>query len=237
MQLIALRTVRYNDRHSILSVYTPSHGRVSVLVPANAGKEARRTRALLMPLSVVEAEIAFRPDRTIFTISDVRPAPGTTPLHMSGEPLRGLIAMFLADFVESLVRESPPDPVLFDGIADIATLLGQAPAAWLPNFHLIALVRLAILGGIEPDTATYQRGRVLDLTDGVWRVTPPLHGAWLHADASRLAAILTAIPWRHASLLRLPSPTRRAAIDTIVTYFESHLGPLRLPSLPILRDL
>lgn len=237
MLLIALRTVRYNDRHSILSVYSAERGRLSVLVPAGGGREARRTRALLMPLSVVEAEVAFRPDRSIFAISDVRTAPRLTPLHISGDPLRGLLGLFLADVLESLVRESPPDPLLFDGVRDIAARLAEAPSRSLPNFHLLALVRLARLTGIEPDTATYRPGRFLDLTEGVWRNTPPVSGQWLEAAPSRVAALLASLQWHHASLLRLDTAARRTAIDTIVSYFEAHLGTLRLPSLSILREL
>ena len=50
LNCIALRTVRYSDRNSILSVYTLQQGRMSLLVPAGTGKAAARLRALLMPL-------------------------------------------------------------------------------------------------------------------------------------------------------------------------------------------
>ena len=40
LHCIALRTIKYNERHSILSAYSLEVGRVSFLVPAGAGKEA-----------------------------------------------------------------------------------------------------------------------------------------------------------------------------------------------------
>ncbi len=35
---IALRMIRYNDRHSILTAYSRQAGRVALLVPAGAGQ-------------------------------------------------------------------------------------------------------------------------------------------------------------------------------------------------------
>ena len=54
LHCIALRTIKYNERHSILSAYSLEVGRVSFLVPAGAGMEATRRRALFLPLGAVE---------------------------------------------------------------------------------------------------------------------------------------------------------------------------------------
>ena len=51
IEAIALRMVRYNDRHSILSAYSRQAGRMSLLVPAGPSASARRVRALLMPMA------------------------------------------------------------------------------------------------------------------------------------------------------------------------------------------
>lgn len=126
---------------------------------------------------------------------------------------------------------------MFGFVRQVAARIADAPRHWLPNLHLIALARLTGIAGIEPDTATARPGRFLDMTDGVWRTSPPLHGSWLEPGPSRLAAILAAMDWHHAPLLHLDGATRRAAIDSMVAYFESHLGPMRLPSLAVLREL
>lgn len=237
MQLIALRTVQYNDKHSILSVYTAERGRVSVFVPATKSKEARRTRALLMPFAVVEAEINFRPDKSIYSISDIRPATGVTPLHISADPLRGIIGMFLADFVQALLRESPPDSNLFEFLKYIGALLAEAPDKWLPNFHILTLIKLTNLMGIAPDESTAVKGRVLDMKDGMWRSMPPLHNAWLDQENSRIAATLCKLDWQHITMLNLTPQSRRAILDGIIAYYETHFGSLHLPTLSVLRDL
>ena len=97
MELIALRTVRYNDKNSILSAFTAERGRVSVLVSASGSKEARRRRALLMPLSVVDAEIDIRPGRDIFNLRDIRPL--SSSLSIFSSHVKSAVAIFLADFL------------------------------------------------------------------------------------------------------------------------------------------
>lgn len=64
---IALRTVKYSDRASILSVYTAQRGRMSLAVPAGKGKSAARFRALTMPMAVFECQADVRPGREIAT--------------------------------------------------------------------------------------------------------------------------------------------------------------------------
>ncbi len=53
LNLIPLRVIPYSDRNSILSAYSRELGRVSFVVPAGAGREARRRRALLMPMRYI----------------------------------------------------------------------------------------------------------------------------------------------------------------------------------------
>ena len=69
---MTIRTVRYDDKNSNLSAFTAERGMVSLLVSASGSKEARRRRALLMPLSIVDAEIDFKPGRDIYNLRDAR---------------------------------------------------------------------------------------------------------------------------------------------------------------------
>lgn len=234
MELIALRTVRYNDRHSILSAFTEARGRVSLLVPAGNGKEARRRRALLMPLSVSDCEIDFRPGREIFNISDVRPV--YPAVNIASSPVRSIQALFLADFLNSLLRESQADPILFGFLKEMAAALELLPADMLANFHLVTLARLTRFVGIGPDFATYRRGHVFDLQDGLWRTTPPLHSRWLEAGDARVAFILCHLGWHSLRRLRLSRDGRNRALDFMLDYYEGHFSKLTLPSLAVLRD-
>ena len=61
LHCLALRTVRHDDRTSILSAWTAECGRVGISMPAGTGREAQRRRALTMPLAIFEGVVVSRP--------------------------------------------------------------------------------------------------------------------------------------------------------------------------------
>ena len=121
LDCIALRTVRYSDRNSILTAYTRQGGRLSFLVPAGTGRAAARLRALLMPMGRFECVADIRPGRDIHSIRDVK----AVVLPPVADPLRSTIALFVADMLSTLLKEPMSDPLLFDFIDDALRRLGR----------------------------------------------------------------------------------------------------------------
>ena len=50
LQVVVLRTIKYNDKNAIVRVYTDMHGVMAFLLPQGNGKVARQRRALFQPL-------------------------------------------------------------------------------------------------------------------------------------------------------------------------------------------
>lgn len=234
---VALRTVRYNDRNSILTAWTAELGRTALLMPDGAGRESRRRRALTMPLSLFEGQVDVRPGREIMTVRDMRPLAVTTAL--SAHPVKAALAMFLAEVLQAVLRDAgQADPVLWRLIHDTVTALDRAPDRALANFHLWFLYRLGVVIGIEPDTSTFERGRVFDMADGIFRDSAPGHADYVEAAEARIVVILGRLSERSLPLLRMSSERRSRALDGILRYYTLHHSPLNaLHSLPVLRTL
>ncbi len=238
MELIALRTVRYNDKNSILSAFTAERGRVSLLVSASGSKEARRRRALLMPLSIVDAEIDFKPGRDIYDLRDVRPL--GSPLSIISSPVKSSIAIFITDFLNSILRQESADPQLFDFLRQEILALETIDNDKAVNSHIGMLCRLSRFMGIQPDVGSYRKGAFFDMADGVWRTSPPLHNAWLDQKESRIAYIAMsrmATPLCHLPTLLNRRMVRNRAIDILIEYYTAHFTKLHLPSLDVLREM
>ena len=73
MHIIALRTIKHNERSSILTAFSLEAGRVAFALPAGGGREAIRRRALLMPLSAVECVADTRRGTDILLMHGPRP--------------------------------------------------------------------------------------------------------------------------------------------------------------------
>lgn len=236
LNCIALRTVKYNDRHSILTAYSREIGRVSFLVPAGAGREAVRRRAFLMPMGLFSCIGDLRPLRDIATMRDPRP---TVPLQgLLSDPVKGMIAMFVAEVLHDLLREQQSDPLLFDFASDAIMRLDGMDSSHAANFHICFLYRLTRFVGIEPDTATWEEGRVFDMVEAVYRDTPPLHSHYLTPEQGDALHRLSRISWDNMHLFRFNRDQRNAITDLLLQYYSMHYATLpQLRSLDILRQL
>lgn len=234
IEAIALRMVRYNDRHSILSAYSREAGRLALLVPAGASASARRQRALLMPMVHFECVVSLSPGRDICGFRDLRPV----ALPPEGNVVRASLALFAADLLNTLLREPMPDEALFAYIAGVASrisspALSPRGAANLPLALLIGLTRHM---GIEPDWSTYTPGSVFDLADGIFRPAPPAHGRFISTEEASAAFTFRRMTPRTAFRFPLNRAQRNRALDTALRYYSLHLPTFAAPqSLDILR--
>lgn len=232
---ICLRLVAHTDKVSIATLYTRELGMVAAAVHLGKSAESRRRRAMLMPLSLVEAVCS--PSRTgnLASLCDMAMSPGAVS---AGSPLRSLISAFLADFLCAVLRDGQPDAHLFDFIADSVRSLSAATGTALANFHLFFLYRLGGFLGIAPDMATYRKGWCLDLREGTFCPSPPPHRDYIDGGATAFVYALSRADMRSLGLLKLSRDQRNLILDTMLAYYTMHHTPVtRLTSLEIIRDM
>lgn len=208
-----------------------------MLVPAGAGREARRRRALSAPLATFEGECDIRPGRELLTVRDVRPMAGS--LALCADPAKSLAAVFLAEALDLLLRRSERDDTLSDFLfGSLERFASLSSAAATANFHLVFLYLLAGPMGIAPDVAEWREGYVFDMRDGVFRPSAPSHADFLTpAEAAELARI-DRLNYRNMHLWCLDHNGRNEILDRLLRYYAIHLAPLTaLKSLEVLRSL
>ena len=218
VKCIALRTGKVADSRNLLSVWTAGEGRLSFAVAAGHGREAARRRALLSPLATFEAVADIRPQRAIHTLRDVAPLPHS--LAFAASPVKTANAQFLADALDVLLRQSPPDTELSDFLFDAVALFADAEGHATANFNASFFYHLTYFLGISPNLEG--EGSVFDLRSG----------------SLAAARALARVPLRHCGMLRIPRADRARALDTILRYYSIHIAPLdSLASLAIVKSL
>lgn len=231
-----LRVVRYSDNASIATVWTRQAGRMSVLVPSGSSKEARRRRAIMMPLGQFEGVLAGKPGSEVRRLSDVR-AIQASPAATS-HPVRTVVTMFLAEFLYAVLKESQPDELLSQYLAEGITVLGAAEGVALANFHLAFMYHLGHFLGIEPDTGTYRAGRCFDLKEARFSDAMPMHRLCLLPDEARVVYVLGRIRWDMLGRMRFSRQQRHRVLEVIVQYYGLHHTMVgQMPSLAIARQI
>ena len=238
LQFISLRTVKYDDKRAIVTAWSRSHGRLSLLTAAGATREAARRRALLMPLSLFEGVADLRPDREIYPLREVRPL--RVLAHIHAHPLKAVMSLFVADFLEWALRTSPPDQHLTDFLFESVALLDSLrDATAVANFHLYLLDHLGRFLGIEPDIGSRMADTdVFDMRDGVFRASAPMHSRYHAGSRARAVWLLSRMRPQTLAAFRFTRAERNDILDEILAYYSMHLSPVgALPSLAIVRDV
>ncbi|WP_290095750.1 DNA repair protein RecO [uncultured Duncaniella sp.] len=236
LSFIALKSTRYSDSQNILTAYSRELGRVSMAVPAGKGKGASRIRALTMPLSILECETDVKPSREVMPIRQVRPVIVLGEVHT--HPVKQMLAMFLAEVLSVVLRESVPDDRVYRYLESSISYLDSVHGGLVANFHICFLLHLGRLLGIEPDVSTYAPGMVIDLRDGIWRGSMPLHGEWLSPEESAAAVRMLRMTYSNMASFRLTREQRSRALDLVLRYYSLHVAPLsHIRSLEILRSM
>lgn len=227
--------VRHSDRHNVVTLYTPTRGRLSCLSSAGAGKTARLRAARLQPLSVVEAEIRFRPGRDLQTLGRISVAEAWPGLRLS--PVKAAVALFLQDFLRRFLRDSPPDSSLWAYITSSLRFF-SAQRAGIANFHICFIVGLLGPAGIMPDFDEAEEGAFFDMRAGRFTILPPPHPDAVPPAEAAYLPLLARINAANMHRFRFTGAQRRRVLSGLLRYYAIHLpGLASLRSPDVLADV
>lgn len=238
LHCIALRTIRYSDKHSILTAYSRQMGRISLLVPAGKGKTASRYRALTMPMAVFECQADIKPGREIHPFRDLKLDTDCLQSDFAN-PVRSVLAVFLADFFISVLKEPVPDNPMFSLLRQTSVLLWNCEPSAIANLHILTLIRTAEILGIFPDISTWRPGYCFNMTEGIW-VNDIFRDSKniLDVKTSHYARHLLKMDVTNFIYFRFNRKQRQQILELMLKYFASH-GFTRdtMSSMDILKEL
>jgi DNA repair protein RecO (recombination protein O) len=198
-------------------------------LPRGAGRAAKMARALYMPMSLLELEVETRPGRSM---QRIREAHTWIPLpYMQSDPIRASLAMFLSEFLGSVLRNNEPQPELFAYIARSIHLLDRIGNG-LGNFHLCFLIGLTSYMGITPNTDGYRPGTYFDMQEGIFVAEQPIFNTALQPNEAAFMIKLLRMNFANLHLYRFSRGERNIILDRIITYYSIHLSGMGQLSSP-----
>lgn len=216
-------------------MYTEAFGRVAYLVARSRGKKSTVSKALFMPLSVVEMEVEHLPKRDLQRIKETKLCFPMTNLFC--DPVKNVLVLFLSEVLFRVVRETEPDERLFEYLYRSIHLLEFADKG-IANFHLVFLLQLLHYLGIFPNVDSYREGAWFDMLGGVFCDQPPLHAHQLSREESLVFARLLRISFENMSLYTFSRGERVSIIRRIVEYYRLHLPDFpELKSVAVMQSL
>lgn len=226
---IVLHAIPYNDTYSIIYMYTEAFGRVSYLVSRSRGRRGAVSKALFMPLAVLEMEVDHQAKRELHRVKEARLCFPMNDLLFN--PVKNAIALFLGEVLFRAVKEREPDAHLFRYLYESIHLLEYADAG-IANFHLVFLLGLLRFMGIFPNVEAHREDSYFDLLNGEFVSRIPMHRHYLDPEETRIFACLLRISYENMSLYVFSRQDRIRIIRRIFEYYRLHL-----PEFPEIKSL
>ncbi|OAV66922.1 DNA repair protein RecO [Bacteroidales bacterium Barb6] len=232
---IVLHSIPYSDKYSIIYMYTEAFGRASYIVARNRGKKSSVSKSLFIPLSVLEMEVEHRPKRDLHRIRECKTC--FPFMDISRNPIKNMLAQFLSELIYRAVKETEPDPRLFDYLYTSVHLLEHTEQG-IANFHIAFLLGLLRRLGIFPHLETYRKDYLFDMPNGIFVDTPPAHPHCLNADESSILSRLLRISYENMNLYAFSRRERVSLIHRILDYYRLHLPEFpEIKSVAVLQTL
>jgi DNA repair protein RecO (recombination protein O) len=231
---IVLRSIKYSDKASAVTVFTREHGRLSVVVYGVSGRRANRKGGLLQPLSLVEMTLQLLPGREMQQLKELRSDHNLSGISV--HPLKNSIALFLAELLYKSLHLQQEDQSLFDFL-DYSLQWLNASEEGVANFHLVLMCKLTRYLGFEPNTLSMNLSW-FDLLNGCFTANQPPHPH--HINQSMTPTFLALLQCDFTSMheLTLTRTQRNELLDLLIEYYKLHLTEFRtLQSKAVLHEL
>lgn len=229
---IVIDNRRHNDTTSIVTLLTPGHGRLVFLSPVSSTRAGRVRQARLFPLSVIETEFRFKPSAEFHRLGSIAPAIVWKDIYSN--PLKRLSAVFLADFLNRLLRAAMPDENAWNFIVSSLRYLDSMDSKigdFLPAFMCSFLP----FAGIQPDYESFVKGFYFDMREGIFVLNRPPHDDFLQGEEAEFAALTSRISFSNIKALKLTEVDHLQIIRGLLKYYSIHYpGVANLKTLELL---
>ena len=232
---IVLHTLKYGDSSMVAYLLTDIGGRRSYMVQGVRSRSGRGSKlALFQPMFPVEFEGLESPRQQMDRFKEVRA--GFVLQSLPFDVRKSTMALFMAEVLYRLVRESEPNEPLFDFVWGSAEAL-DAMDDGVSNFHLWFLANLSRLLGYRPGN-DYTPGAWFDIREGSFTPLRPPHGEVLSADDARILHDLLECDVRYIAEIGLNRRQRVAYLDALLVYYGYHLDAIHaVQSVRILQEV
>lgn len=231
---IVLRTVKYSDKASAVTVFTSDYGRIGLVAYGISGRKGSGKAALLQPLSLVELTMSYHPGKELQQLKELRSE--TNLAGISAHPLKNAIALFIAELLSKTLRQQEGEQDLFDFLHHALEWLNESQEG-IANFHIIFMYKLTRFLGFEPNTE-FRDARWFDLMNGCYSVNRPLHVHFVQPELMSCFTAMSDCNFATLQHLRLSREQRNGLLNTLLEYYKLHLPEFHtLQSTAILREL
>ena len=232
---VVIGTLKYGEKGMVVQMLTSTLGRQSYMVQGLGSRRGRGARpALFQPMFALEFEGLESPKMELHRRGEVHA--GIVLHSIPFDVKKSSIALFMAEVLYRLVKESEANAMLFDFVWGSVEALDTA-AEGVANFHLWFLSNLCRFLGFSPGNE-YMPDAWFDTAEGVYTAAaPPCEHAMSQENALIFRDMLEC-DVRYLGEIGLNRRQRVDFLAALLAYYGYHLDTIHsVQSVRILQEV
>jgi len=234
IEAIVLQLISHKDHSAIAKFFTRDSGLTACWISSLHGKSSGIRSSSLQPLTIVNTVITQRETRQLLTLKEVQVSFFPSNIYNTIE--KSAIAIFIAELLSHIIKESETDEALFDFLKESILLLDSTTEK-CANFHLVFMLNLANHLGLLPKSSFSAQTPYLDLEEGIYQAHTPMHKAFLYPGESEYISKLSAVDMTSFATIAISPALRKNILHGLLKYFEIHTGMSPLKSHLVLEEV
>ncbi|MEG1672335.1 MAG: DNA repair protein RecO [Alistipes sp.] len=232
---VVLHTLKYGDTSMIVHLLTDLGGRRSYMVQGVRSTRGHGSKlALFQPMFAVEFEGLESPRMQMHRFKEVRS--GVVMQSIPFDIRKSTIALFMAEVLYRLIKESERNDALFDFVWSSISALDTLDEG-VANFHLWFLANLSRMLGFLPGNR-YTEGDWFDISEGLYTPIRPTHTYFMTQDNARTLHDLMECDVRYLAEIGLNRTQRVDFLNALLSYYGYHLDAIHaVQSVTILQEV
>ena len=230
---IVLNTLKYGEKGLIVQLLTASHGRQSYMVQGLGGRSRNAKLALFQPMFALEFEGIESSKMQMHRFGEVHSGIvlQSTPFDVK----KSTIALFMAEVLHRLIKESEANSMLFDFVWGSIEALDAATEG-VANFHLWFLSHLCRFLGFSPGNE-HEPQAWFNIAEGVFTHEQPRPEHCMTQENALILRDMLECDVRYLSEVGLNRHQRVDFLEALIRYYGYHLDTIHsVQSIRILQE-
>ena len=231
---IVLNTVKYGDKGLVVQMLTSSYGRQSYMVQGLGSKRGGSRPALFQPMFALEFEGLESSKMQMHRFGEVHS--GIVLRSIPFDVRKSTIALFMAEVLHRLIKESESNEMLFDFVWGSVEALDEVDEG-VANFHLWFLSHLCRFLGFSPGNEYIPDGW-FHIAEGHFTEQEPPREFCMTRENALILRDMLECDVRYLGEIGLNRLQRVNFLDALLRYYGYHLDAINsVQSIRILQEV
>jgi len=236
---IVLRTVKYGETIIITTIYTELFGIQSYIVKGvrQTSKKSAGKAGYFQSGAILDMEVYHNELKTLQFIKDYQW--GYYFQTVFFDVVKNSVALFMIELLQHSLKQPEANPELFYLIEDSLKQLDQSTPTLAANLPLYFALHLSGELGFSMQGDYSEATPVLDLQDGNFVATSPLHPHYIDGQLAEITSNLLHINfYNDLEQIQLNRQVRQQLLQVYQSYFALHINDFgELKALAVLQEV